>query len=78
MKDFLREDENKVSNVVKVISIGDMNISSRLQNEVVRKEELVGVKARIIATPKDAVDESFQLGELLILKVPKRISPWRS
>ncbi len=74
----------KANKTAEIVAINRTSIERRIQEqEEVNKnqlygEELMEIKARIIATSLNPVDGSFQLGEILTLIVPKKICPWRS
>ncbi len=67
-----------------LVAINRTRIEKRIQEQEeceknqLQMGELMEIKARIIATPVNSVDESFQLGEILTLIVPKKLCPWRS
>ena len=74
----------KTSKITEIVAINRTSIEKRIQEqEEVKKnqlyeEELMEIKARIIATSLNSGDGPFQLGEILTLIVPKKICPWRS
>ncbi|MFH1860761.1 MAG: hypothetical protein ABH870_07105 [bacterium] len=74
-----------IDKTAKIVAINRTRIEKRIQEQQeegkqnqLYGEELMEITARIIATPLNSVDESFQLGEILTLIVPKKICPWRS
>ncbi|MBI4778699.1 hypothetical protein HY792_07270 [Candidatus Desantisbacteria bacterium] len=73
-----------INKTVEIVAINRTRIEKRIQEQEEDKknrlyeEELMEIKARIIATSLNLSDESFQLGEILTLIVPKKICPWQS
>jgi hypothetical protein len=74
----------KANKTAELVAISRTSIEKRIQEQEEDKkyqlygEELMEIKARIIATSLNSVEGSFQLGEILTLIVPKKICPWRS
>ena len=68
----------------KIVAINRTRIEKRIQEQEdgvknqLQMGELMEIKARIIATPVNSMDESFQLGEILTLIMPKKLCPWQS
>ncbi|MFH1096755.1 MAG: hypothetical protein ABH886_03985 [Candidatus Desantisbacteria bacterium] len=73
-----------VNKTAKIVVINRTRIEKRIQEQEdgeknqLQMGDLMEIKARIIATPVNSVDESFQLGEILTLIMPKKLCPWRS